>query len=70
MLAMLLVNHIDYGSLLTKLFGNASANTIGATSYNNYFILEHKHLILFIINIIPLLVLMNVSAKQQITAYT
>jgi hypothetical protein len=46
MLAMLLVNHIDYGSQLTKLFGNASTNTIGPTSYNNYFILEHKYLIL------------------------
>jgi hypothetical protein len=41
MLSLLLVNHIDYGSLRTELIGDASANTVGTTSYYNYFIFEH-----------------------------
>ena len=39
-------DYIDYSSLLSELIGNASANTIGATCHYNYFIFEHKHLIL------------------------
>ena len=41
MLALLLVNHIDYSSLRTELIGDAPANTVGTTSYYDYFIFKH-----------------------------
>ena len=47
MLSLLLVNHIYYGSLLTELIGNASANSVCTTSYYDYFIFKHKYILLY-----------------------
>ena len=38
--ALLLVNHIYYGSLLAKLIGNASANATGTASHDDYSVFE------------------------------
>ena len=38
--ALLLVNHIHYGSLLAKLIGNASANATGTASHDDYSVFE------------------------------
>ena len=35
-----LVNHIDYGSLLAELIGNASANATGTASNDDYSVFE------------------------------
>ena len=43
--ALLLVNHIHYGSLLAELIGNASANATGAAGHNHYFIFKHNSIL-------------------------
>ena len=43
--ALLLVNHIHYGSLLAKLIGNASANATGTAGHNHYFIFKHNSIL-------------------------
>ena len=43
--ALLLVNHIHYGSLLAKLIGNASAYSVGTTGYYDHFIFKHNSIL-------------------------
>jgi hypothetical protein len=46
-LAVLLINHIDHGTLLAELIGYASAYAVGPTSHDDYFIFEHNNLYLY-----------------------
>jgi hypothetical protein len=63
--ALLLVNYIDYGSLTAKLIGNASAYAVGTTGHYDYFIFEHKYIILYIINIISPSAFVKVSESDK-----